>query len=249
MIVFNRKLLILCSVIFFLVVILAAGGYFFWQNKLIKERSVVTSKKTSQTKLDPPPLPTLDLTTWKTYTFAPLQLTLKVPADFVVHTEEPNPGKDFVAYIQNYPFNFPAPKDNPYQLYLTWQKTPTLTVLQFAKLNDELVVASTASGKIGGYPVIKGLTNTDRNRYVVYILKDNTKITIYTSEPTAENKQLTGKIISTFEFANSQGFVCPVNNRLNCMPGPSLTGDLAKMCQKDYIVWATQNCDGLSVSY
>lgn len=136
---------------------------------------------------------------WKTYTFQPIQLSLKVPPELVVHIEEPNPGNDFTAYIQNYPYNLPFPKENAYQLYIIWQKTP-ITQIEFQQLKDDLNVNSIEDTIITSYPAIKGQVKGERNRFVVYILKENTTISLFTSEPTEVNRKLTDQILSTFKF-------------------------------------------------
>jgi len=137
---------------------------------------------------------------WKTYIFEPIRLSLKVPAKFTVHTEEPNPGNDFTGYIQNYLFNAPVPSENAYQLYVIWQKTPSITQSEFQQLRNDLNTNSVEDTVIAGFPAIKGQVKGERNRFVTFILKGNTKISLFTSEPTHVNKERTDQILSTFRF-------------------------------------------------
>lgn len=171
------------------------GGYYFGKQP---------SKTRSEEQNQPTPSPTttkIDSTTsWKSYIFQPLLLSLKVPSELTVHTQESNPGNDFTAYIQNYPFNAPVPSENAYQLYIIWQKTPTVTQTEFQQLKNDLDINSVENIVIAGYPAIKGQVKGERNRFVVYILKGDTKISLFTSEPTQINKNLTDQILSTFEF-------------------------------------------------
>lgn len=187
--------------------LLGITGYLAYQNYQLKQQ--VAQKQPIPTPLPqatkqpeiPSPTPTVSQTNnWKSYTFEPLTLSLMVPLELIVHTEEPNPGNDFTAYIQNYAFNAPVPEENAYQLYITWQNTPTITPEEFQLLKDDLDASTVEDVTIGGYQAIKGQVKGVRNRFVTYILKENTKISLFTSEPTQANKELTDKILSTFSF-------------------------------------------------
>ena len=186
------------GVILFCLVVFGFGGYYLGKQSF--------STKTNGVQNQPTPSPVVaqvnSTSDWKTYTFQPIQLSLKVPSEFIVHTEEPNPGNDFTAYIQNYPFNAPIPSENAYQLYIIWQKTPTITQSGFQQLKDDLDTNSIEDTTIAGYPTIKGQVKGERNRFVTYILKGNTKISLFTSEPIQANKERTDKILSTFEFSD-----------------------------------------------
>lgn len=189
--------------VFIVALILGSGGTYLVLNSQSKKALPAPSPipEISQT-----PSPTSDLTTnWKSYTFQPLQLSLKVPSELTVHQEEPNPGQDFTAYIQNYAFNAPLPKENAYQLYIIWQKTQKITDAEFQQLKNELNPSSIEETSIDGYPAIKGQINGERNRYVTYILRGGNKISLFTSQPTQTNKELTDQILSTFKFS-------PTNN-------------------------------------
>ncbi len=140
---------------------------------------------------------------WQSYTFSPLQLNFKVPPELSVHSEVSNPGNDFTAYIQNYSFNNSVPSKNAYQLYIIWQKTSIITESEFQQLKSDLLVNSIEDTTIDGYKAIKGQIKGERNRYVTYILKGNTKISLFTSEPTLVNKERTDQILSTFKFMYS----------------------------------------------
>ena len=137
---------------------------------------------------------------WKSYYFEPLGLSLKVPSELTVYTEEPNPGRGFTAFIQNYPSNGPYPEDKPYQLYITWQKDRTLTREEFNQEKNGLDWLSIRNTTIAGYPAIKGQIQGERNRFVTYIYKDERLIILATAEPTKSNKNLTDKILATFSF-------------------------------------------------
>ena len=186
-----------------LIVTLALGiaGYFAYQNIQLK-KDQTTPDQGTLTPTSGLPSPTANpAVNWKPYVFQPLRLSLKVPSDLIVHTEEPNPGNGFTAFIQNFAFNAPFPKENAYQLYIVWQRTPTVSQTEFQLLKNDLDTSTIEDAIIGGYPAIKGQVKGDRNRYVTYILKANTKISLSTSEPTLTNKELTDHILSTFEFS------------------------------------------------
>jgi hypothetical protein len=182
-----------------LLIFIGISGYFGYNYYTLKNQSIVETPPA-----EPPittPSPTTDATIdWKTYTFNPIQLSLKIPPNLTVHTEEPNPSIDFTAYIQNYAFNAPIPKENAYQLYIILQNTPIITKEEFQLLKNDLNPNSIEDTIIAKYPAIKGQVKGERNRFVTYILKGNTKLSIFTSEPTQINKELTDQILSTFKF-------------------------------------------------
>ncbi len=182
------------------VVMLALGiGIGLFLGKQIYSKPTIQPTPSPVAQATPTPDPTAN---WKTYTFQPLLLSLKVPSELIVHTEEPNPGNDFTAYIQNYPFNSTVPLENAYQLYLVWQKTPIITQAEFQQLQNDLEINSVKSTVVAGYPAIEGQVRGERNRFVVYILIRNTKISLFTSESTQTNKNLTDQILSTFKFVD-----------------------------------------------
>ena len=137
---------------------------------------------------------------WKSYYFRPLGLSLKVPSELTVHTEEPKPGRIFTAYIDNFPSNASYSEDKPYQLYIIWSKDYSLTREEFNQRKNGLDWLSIRNTTIDGYPAIKGQIQGERNRFVTYIYKDERLISLYTAEPTKSNKNLTDKILATFSF-------------------------------------------------
>lgn len=198
----SNKIPLILLVVSFLTSASAIGALICQNQKLKREiaRAKITPAP-APAVVSPSPTPTTDPTAdWKTYTFPPLQLTLKVPPELIVHTEEPNPGNNFTAYIQNYAFNSPYPKDNAYQLYITWQKSPVVTQIEFQSLKTNLDTSTIEDIAIAGYPAVSGQVRGERNRFVTYILKGNTQISLFTSDPTLANKKLTDQILSTFKF-------------------------------------------------
>lgn len=190
---------ILLVIIGFLIVLGLFGNIFLLLQKENQKPTAQITPTPTQTAILP--IPTVDPTaSWKTYKFEPLQLSLKVPPELIVHTEEPNPGNDFTAYIQNYPFNAPAASEDAYQLYIIWQKTPTITQAEFQQLKNDLDTNSVEDSTINGYLAIKGQVKGERSRFAAYILKGDTKISLFTSEPTQANKERTDQILSTFKF-------------------------------------------------
>lgn len=141
----------------------------------------------------------IEISNWKFYTFDPIHLTLKVPSDLTVHTEEPISGT-FVAYIQNFAFNTPYPERGAYQLYIHWQNDVKVTQVEFQKLKNNLLASSIEDTRISGYPAIKGQVSGERNRFVTYILYGDSEISLFTSDPTSYNKLRTDQILSTFQF-------------------------------------------------
>lgn len=191
---------IISAVILTCLAIFGFSGYYLRKQSSFPKTNEVQNSTTSF----PTVTPINFNSNWRSYTFQPIQLTLRIPSELTVHAEEPNPGNDFAAYIQNYPYNAPVPSKNAYQLYIIWQKTPTFNQYEFQQLKNDLDISSIENTIIGGYPAIKGQIKGKRDRFVTYILKDNTIISLFTSEPTPTNKALTDQIIATFQFINSQ---------------------------------------------
>lgn len=203
-----------------LVAIIGLAGYFLYTKYLggaSNNEAANTVVTPAPVVVTPTPNPTVS---WKTYNFQPLSLSLRVPSDLIVHTEEPNPGYDFTAYIQNYAFNSPPPEDGAYQLYLIWQKKPIVTQNEFQLLKNDLIEATIEDAIIDGYPAIKGQVSGERNRFATFIFKETSVISLFTSEPTQANKALTDQILSTIEFTEATPTASP---KLNPTSSPSAT--------------------------
>lgn len=210
------------GVIFTCLIIFGFCGFYLGrQSPSVKKENVVQNQPTpsSATTQDDP------TRNWKSYTFQPIQLSLKVPSELTVHTEEQNPGS-FTAYIQNYAFNAPYPEKNAYQLYLTWQSNYKLTENEFNQLKNDLDTNSVEDTLIAGYPAIKGQVKGERSRFVTYILKENTKISLFTSDPTEVNKELSDKIMSTFVFNSTKTATCDTDK--------TYTQPVSCSCPNDY---------------
>jgi predicted Zn-dependent protease len=67
-------------------------------------------------------------------------------------------------------------------------------------MKQELNPDSVKDVTVGGLAAIDGQVQGERNRFVTHIITKKGRLSLFTAEPTAENKLLTEKILSTFVF-------------------------------------------------
>lgn len=136
----------------------------------------------------------------KNYSFPQAKISFLVPEELNVSLSQPNP-EVFALYIQNYQ-NSVAEIDKPYQLYGLFQPGIYDPDIYYEELKTDLEPASIKEVKISGFPAVEGQIKGERNRFVTHILTNTGKWSLFTSEPTIENKNLTEQILSTLKFTN-----------------------------------------------
>lgn len=91
--------------------------------------------------------------------------------------------------------------DNPtYMLYGLYQFQKNATEQDLEKTKTDMDRSTIKETSIDGYKGIEGLILGPKTRYVTAILKDGKLFSVSTIPPTQENKELTDRIISTFDF-------------------------------------------------
>lgn len=131
---------------------------------------------------------------------AGLSLSLKIPPDTSFRKEiADDAGRTRVAsfYIEK------GSPDNPtYQLYAVYQPLEDATEQDIERVETGMDPQSVAEVSIDGYEGIEGLTvaSGPKNHYSMAIIKDGKLFTVSTWPPIQENKELTDKILVTFDF-------------------------------------------------
>lgn len=136
---------------------------------------------------------------WKTYSFKEIGLTFQAPEDITVTMENvDNLSKTYNLFIQRGSMQ----ENNYYQLYGIYRtaKDTKFAEQDLENFKKELDPAYIKETSIDGYKAVEGQVKGERNRFVTYILKRNELFTLYTSQPTKENKALTDHILATFDF-------------------------------------------------
>lgn len=138
-------------------------------------------------------------TTLTKHTIPEANLTFLAPSDLevtyeVVKNQESNEPTGITLYVQ---------KNNGditkyYQLYGLYQ----------FELNGDLEgrkgdmePATLQETTVSGFPALEGQIKGQRNRFVTYIKTDRGLLSLFTAEPTPENKALSDQIIDTFVLA------------------------------------------------
>jgi len=135
---------------------------------------------------------------WEQQTIEEIGLTLKMPPDTTFRKEiGDNDGniRTVAFYIEK------GDENNPeYQLYALYlaDKEGSTQDLEKAKTG----MSSIKEASIDGYSGIEGTANTNdpKKHYLTVVLKDGRLFSVSTYPPQPENKELTDKIIQTFNF-------------------------------------------------
>lgn len=137
---------------------------------------------------------------WKTHTIPEIGLTFRAPADMKVSGMNPDGegGTSFTVFVERAQY----PDPTYYQLYGLYQfkSGGAATEADLVAFKEELDPATVREIKIDGDKAIDGQIKGVRNRYVTGILKKDEMFTLFTSEPTQENKKITDQILATFDF-------------------------------------------------
>lgn len=145
---------------------------------------------------------------WQEQTIEEIGLTFQIPPDTMLRKEsskEGEPVRKVVFFIQK------GSDDNPdYMLYGLYQRQPDRQATKEvdierwkAEMNSDTIKDTAIDQYVGVEGFINGKESefvSDRTRYARVVLKDGGVFSISTLPPTEENKELTEKIIETFNF-------------------------------------------------
>lgn len=169
-----------------LVILGVIGVAFLTSNKPNNEQQLSTEENS------------LVQTGWQEQTVDEIGLTLSYPSDLTFRKEiGDNAGniRTVAFYIEK------GDKNNPeYQLYALYlaDKEGSAQDLEKAKTG----MTSIKEASIDGYSGIEGIANANdpKKHYATVVLKDGRLFSVSTYPPQPENKELTDKIIETFNF-------------------------------------------------
>ncbi|MDP2638149.1 MAG: hypothetical protein Q8P26_03755 [Candidatus Levybacteria bacterium] len=132
---------------------------------------------------------------WQQHAIEEVGLTFQAPKDVTVTWENPDESA-----VNLYAQRGSMQEGNYYQLYGIFRMDSVATEEDLENVKEELNSETVKNIVIDGYKAVEGQVKGERNRFVAYILKDKNLFTLATSQPTKENKELTDKILSTFDF-------------------------------------------------
>lgn len=137
---------------------------------------------------------------WQEQAVDEIGLTLSYPNDLTFRKEiGDNDGniRTVAFYIEK------GDQNNPeYQLYALYLADKEGSALDLEKTKTGMDPSSIKEASIDGYSGIEGIANpTDpKKHYTTIVLKDERLFSVSTYPPTIENKQLTDKIMESFDF-------------------------------------------------
>lgn len=170
------------------IVLLAAVAFYNSKNKLVNNGSDA---------VQPSPISTVDQNL-TSHTIKELGLIFSAPKDLNFEYQAQNNDKGEISSLTMY-LQKGTPPDQYYQLYgiTQWDLGPIDSLENYKQeLNPESIQEITVDGK----PALQGQIKGQRNRFVTYILLDGQVLTLFTADPTQENKELTDQVIATFKF-------------------------------------------------
>ncbi|MDP2637561.1 MAG: hypothetical protein Q8P26_00675 [Candidatus Levybacteria bacterium] len=135
---------------------------------------------------------------WQEQTVDEIGLSFKYPKDLVFRKEIADDGGTIrtVGF-----FLTKGPESNPeYQLYGLFQQFKDATEQDLELSKTEMDPDTIKDATIDGYSGMEGLILGEKTRYITIVLKDGKNFSVSTTPPTSENKELTDKIIKTFDF-------------------------------------------------
>lgn len=183
----------------FLLLVIGGSSYYLGAitNKPSNPPHQLNNPSPSIAEKTPTPIPTTNqVHDWKSHTISDANLTFLAPNDLKVTSETQNPGS-LTLYVEKN-----TGSQNPYQLYGIYQWDIKYSRESLEDYKQELEPSSIKDLTISGFPAVEGQVNGPRNRFVTKILTNKGMFTLYTAEPTTENKQLSDQILSTFKFTN-----------------------------------------------
>lgn len=139
---------------------------------------------------------------WETHTISDANLTFSAPSEMKVRSETQKNSETGIPYSLNLYVEKDMGQPNYYQLYGVYQWDIKYTQDSLNAYKEDLETPSTKNITISGFPALEGQVKGQRNRFVTYILTDKGMFSLFTAEPTQENKQITDQILATFKFTN-----------------------------------------------
>lgn len=155
------------------------------------------SKQTPSQTANPTANPTQN-DGWREQTVPNIGLSLRIPPDMTYREELADDyGKirTMAFYIESKDQSKP-----PYQLYALFQADKEATQQDLERSKSEMDKSTIKDASIDGYKGIEGLILGPKTRYITIIQKDGRLFSVSTIPPTQENKELTNKILQTFDF-------------------------------------------------
>lgn len=166
--------------------VIAAFVIFYY---LLQKPSITTDQS-----ITPSPSPTPSTNNeWINYTFDEVGLSFYAPPELEISGESMDDG--FILYVQKSTY----PNPDYYQLYGNYNLTDTNNIDR-GGLKTELDEGSIEETTVDGFYAIKGQYKGERNRFVTIIVTNKGILTLATSQPTEENRNLTDSILKTFDF-------------------------------------------------
>lgn len=135
---------------------------------------------------------------WREQTVPNISLSLRIPPDMTYREELADDyGKirTTAFYIERKDQSKP-----PYQLYALFQADKEATQQDLERSKTEMDKSTIKEASIDGYKGIEGLILGPKTRYITIIQKDGRLFSVSTIPPTQENKELTEKILATFDL-------------------------------------------------
>lgn len=183
--------------------VVAIGGYYVGTFlSQMKQAQQPVKQSQNEAYITTTPIPTTPITEspWKAYSVDELGLSFSAPSDLDIQyhvdvTEETGEPYLLTLYIQN------NDATNYYQLYGIFQWN-TSVADNLDDFKSGLEETSIEDSTVSGMPALKGQIRGERNRFVTYILLPDGVLSLFTAEPTLENKELSDEIIDTFVFTN-----------------------------------------------
>lgn len=138
---------------------------------------------------------------WKTHQVADLDLTFSAPPEMRVTSETQKVEETGQPYLTTmFVERGTANNADYYQLYGIIQWDSQFSADSLNEYKEVLEPSSIREVTVSGYKALEGQIIGQRNRFVTYILTDKGILTLFTAQPTAENKSLTDQIMGTFMF-------------------------------------------------
>lgn len=141
-------------------------------------------------------------TDWKTHVIDDANLTFLAPPEMKVSSETHKYSETGVTYSLTMYVEKDLGRPNYYQLYGIYQWGNNYSQDSLNGYKEELQPESIKDVIISGFPAVEGQIKGQRNRFVTHILTNKGIFSLFTAEPTQENKEITDKILASFKFTN-----------------------------------------------
>lgn len=135
---------------------------------------------------------------WRQQAVPNIGLNLQIPPDMTYREEladDYGKVRTMAFYIENKDQSKPA-----YQLYGLFQADKESSDQDLERSKSEMDKTTIKETSIDGYEGIEGLILGPKTRHITIIQKEGRLFSVSTYPPTQENKELTNKILATFNF-------------------------------------------------